>query len=43
MDKQLQTTVQEFSNFVIFKIDDSKVNIDVILTNYYLRWKINNG
>jgi len=29
MDKQLQTTTQEFSNFVIFKIDDSKVNIDV--------------
>lgn len=29
MDKQLQTTAQEFSNFVIFKIDDSKVNIDV--------------
>ncbi len=27
--KQLQTTAQEFSNFVIFKIDDSKVNIDV--------------
>lgn len=29
MDKQLQTTAQEFSNFVIFKIDNSKVNIDV--------------
>lgn len=29
MDKQLQSTAQEFSNFVIFKIDDSKVNIDV--------------
>lgn len=30
MDKQLQTTAQEFSNFVIFKIDNSKVNIDVL-------------
>ncbi len=30
MDKQLQSTAQEFSNFVIFKIDKSKVNIDVL-------------
>lgn len=30
MDKQLQTTAQEYSNFVIFKIDNSKVNIDVL-------------
>ena len=30
MDKQLQPTAQEFSNFVIFKIDNSKVNIDVL-------------
>jgi hypothetical protein len=30
MNKQLPITQrQEFSNFVIFKIDDSKVNIDV--------------
>jgi hypothetical protein len=30
MNKQLQTTTQQqFTNFVIFKIDDSKVNIDV--------------
>ncbi|MFA6760500.1 MAG: virulence RhuM family protein [Sulfuricurvum sp.] len=30
MNKQLQTTAQELSNFVIFKIDNSKVNIDVL-------------
>lgn len=30
MDKELQTTAEEFSNFVIFKIDKAKVNIDVL-------------
>lgn len=35
MDKQLQLskTAKEFSNFVIFKIDNSKVNIDVLFEN----------
>ena len=30
MDKELQTTAEKFSNFVIFKIDKAKVNIDVL-------------
>jgi len=28
-EKKMNKQLQEFSNFVIFKIDDSKVNIDV--------------
>jgi hypothetical protein len=34
MDKQIQlSSVENISNFVIFKIDKSKVNIDVLFKN----------
>lgn len=40
MDKQLQlTTTQEIPNFVIFKIDNSKANIDVLFSQQTL-WLI---
>jgi len=35
MNNQPQPKAQEFSNFVIFKIDDSKVNIDVKFEDKY--------